>query len=159
MLINVNAVRQRHSSGCSLLLQPQVFLTALLALGRLEKHIQILKTTTSTHQSHGTFDLHLHLHVTMLLCFHSSLLSLPFPLLSSVPPQHPAFTCMSRFRPPRYPHLPRSCWHSGLYAMINPLGHTQCLGFCCGTFGCTRLQAPHSALCDPAGSELSIPMT
>lgn len=157
MLINVNAIRQRHSSGCSLLLQPLVCLTALSALGRLQQHVQILKTTTSTHQSHGAFDLHLQLHITMLLCFHSSLLSLPFPLLSPVPPQHPAFTCMSRFRPPRCPHLPQSRWRSGLHTMINPPGHTECLGFCCGTFGCTRLQAPHSACVIPQGQSSAFP--
>lgn len=83
MLINVNAVRQRRSSGCSLLVcreQPLVSPTALLALGHLQQHIQILKTTTSTHQSRGAFDLHLQLYITILLCFHSSLLSLPLPL-------------------------------------------------------------------------------
>lgn len=41
---------------------------------------------------------------------------------SLVPPQHPAFTCKGRFRPPRYPHLPQSCWHSSHYTMINPPG-------------------------------------
>lgn len=82
-----------------------------------------------------------------------------------MPPQHPGFTCTRRFRPPKYPHLPRiplALWslHTAA-AMINPPGCVpskgQLAAGSCQTqhyLGFGHLQTPQGALCDIVGPEL-----